>query len=195
MKPMLPWLLFGIACAAQWAAPLATIRAQEQVIARGEVVRIAVAAPDPYDPLRGRYLRVRPQEVVVVLEPELAHLKSGNKVWVQLEKRSDGLHHIGKVTEEKPSSGDYVLGTLRHGWWIRDSNSPERVQKPSIDWPFDRFYLNEKLAPQADVGLRENTRGNKTVVAELRLLKGKAVLTDLELDGRSFREILKEQVK
>jgi len=194
MKPMLPWVLFGIACAAQWAAPLATIRAQEEVIARGEVVRIAVAAPDPYDPLRGRYLRVRPQEVDVVLDPELAHLKSGNKVWVQLEKRSDGLHHIGKVTEEKPSAGDYVLGTLRQAW-NRGSNPAERAPKRSIEWPFDRFYLNEKLAPQADVWLRENTRGNKTVVAELRLLKGKAVLTDLELDGHSFREILKEQLK
>ncbi len=194
MKPMLPWLLFGIACAAQWAAPLATIRAQEEVIARGEVVRIAVAAPDPYDPLRGRYLRVRPQEVDVVLGPELAHLKSGNKVWVQLEKRADGLHHIGKVSEEKPVAGDYVQGTLKSAW-IRGSNPTDRVPKLKIEWPFDRFYLNEKLAPQADTWLRENTRGNKTVVAELHLLKGKAVLTDLELDGHSFREILKEQVK
>ncbi|MEI6872755.1 MAG: GDYXXLXY domain-containing protein [Verrucomicrobiota bacterium] len=194
MKPMLPWLLFGMACAAQWAAPLASIRTQEEVIARGEVVRIAVAAPDPYDPLRGRYLRVRPQEVDVVLGPELAHLKSGNQVWVQLEKRSDELHHIGKVTEEKPVAGDYVQGTLRSAW-TRSSNPAEHVPKMSIEWPFDRFYLNEKLAPQADVWLRENTRGKKTIVAELRLLKGKAVLTDLELDGRSFREILKERAQ
>jgi hypothetical protein len=52
--------------------------------------------------------------------------------------------------------------------------------------------VNEIRAPKADEWLRENTRGKKTVVAELRLLNGTAVITDLELDGRSFREILKQ---
>jgi hypothetical protein len=191
MKPALSWLAFGVACVAQWAAPLASIRAREEVLERGEVVRFAVTAPDPFDPLRGRYLRVNPKESEVVLAPEVAHLTAGKKVWVQLEKGPDGLHHLGELTEKRPVSGDYLPMILRTAW-NRGSDSGDKGLKFRVAWPVDRFYVNETLAPKADAWLRENTRGKQTVVAELRLLKGTAVITDLELDGRSFREILKQ---
>jgi len=194
MKPALLWLVFGVTCAVQWAAPLASIRAHEEVLERGVVVRIAVAAPDPFDPLRGRYLRVRPLESEVCLDAEPSHLKSEQQAWIQLEKRADGLHHLGKVTEHRPMSGDYLMVTLRHSW-NRTGTVTDKNPKFAVIWPFDRFFVNEKLAPQADAWLRENTRGKNTVVLELRLLKGTPVLTDLEVDGHSFREILKQADK
>jgi hypothetical protein len=61
--------------------------------------------------------------------------------------------------------------------------------------PIHPIYLRRKsdrlLTPKADVWLRKNTRGKKTVLAALRLLNGTTVITDLELDGRSFRDVLK----
>ena len=36
---------------------------------------------------------------------------------------------------------------------------------------------------------------DKGIIAEVRVLKGRAVLADLSLDGQSFREILKQRVK
>ena len=191
MKPVLSWLAFGVACVAQWAAPLASISAREEVLERGEVVRVAVTAPDPFDPLRGRYLRVNPKESEVLLAPGVSHLTAGKKVWVQLKKGSDGLHHLGELTEKRPISGDYLPMILRTVW-NPVSDSGDKSLKFRVEWPVDRFYVNEILAPKADVWLRENTRGKKTVVAELRLLNGTAVITDLDLDGRSFKEILKQ---
>jgi len=67
--------------------------------------------------------------------------------------------------------------------------------KARFDWPFDRFYLNEKLAPEADKWLAESLRGAKGVTAEVRVLDGRAVLFDLSLGGRSFREHLKERLE
>jgi hypothetical protein len=191
MKTALSWMAFGVACVAQWAVPLASIRAREEVLERGAVVRVAVMAPDPFDPLRGRYLRVNPKESELVLAPEVSHLTAGKKVWVQIEKGSDGLHHLGGLTEKRPDAGDYLPMILRRAW-NRSSDSGDKSLKFRVEWPVDRFYVNEILAPKADEWLRENTRGKKTVVADLRLLNGTAVITDLELDGRSFREILKE---
>jgi hypothetical protein len=191
MKPDFRLLAFGAACVAQWAVPLASIYVREDAIQRGSVVRVAVSAPDPFDPLRGRYLQVRPLESEVVLDPELAHLTSGQKVWVQLQKGPDELHHLGKVTMQKPVSGDYLLMTLRlpRGRSSAPADSDSRL---SVDWPVDRFFVNERSAPQADNWLREKTRGGGTIVAELRVLNGTAVLTDIAVDGRSFREVLKQ---
>ena len=54
----------------------------------------------------------------------------------------------------------------------------------------------EALKPHGiDKWFTENIRTAKGIVAEARVLGGRAVLTDLTLDGRSFRELLKERQK
>ena len=191
MKPAFSLLAFGAACLAQWAVPLASIYVRENALHRGTVVRFAVGAPDPFDPLRGRYLQVRPLESEVRLDPGLAHLATGEKVWVQLEKGPDELHHLGKVTQQKPLSGDYLLMTLQLPQG-RSSDTAQITPKPTVTWPVDRFYVNEKLAPEADKWLREKTLGGRTVVAELRVLDGTAVMTDIAVDGRSFKDAVKQ---
>ena len=59
MRPALA--AFAVAAVAQWLLPLSGIWQHERVTSRGTLVRIECAAPDPYDPLRGRYLAVRPR--------------------------------------------------------------------------------------------------------------------------------------
>ena len=58
----LPFIIFGIAVLAQWAAPLSQIWTHEQVLTKGTLIKLKCSAPDPYDPLRGRYLAVRPTQ-------------------------------------------------------------------------------------------------------------------------------------
>lgn len=194
MKVALPFLLFGAGCVAQWAVPLASIRLHEEVIERGARIRIAVTAPDPYDPLRGRYLRLRPVEFEVALDPAITSPAVGRKVWGQLKMGSDGLHHLENITEQRPSHGDYVQLTLLPDR-LRARATDGRSSKAKVEWPFDRFFVSENLAPKADAWLRENSRGSKGVVAEARVLNGEVVLTDLELDGISFREVLMKTEK
>ena len=170
---------------------MASIRFREEVVEKGALIRVAVTAPDPYDPLRGRYLRLRPVEFEVVLDPAIINPEPGRKVWGQLEKGSDGLHHLGKVTEQRPTNGEYVQLTIRPNRFSGGA-AEGQIKKTKIQWPFDRFFMNEKMAPKADAWLRENSRGGKSVVAEARVLRGEVVLTDLELDGVSFREVLKK---
>ena len=54
--------VFALAVLAQWAVPFSSIFEQEKILNEGEVIRIPCNAPDPYDPLRGRYLAVSPLE-------------------------------------------------------------------------------------------------------------------------------------
>ena len=181
----LPLLLFAVTVLAQWAAPLLQIWKHERTLAQGSVHRLKCTAPDPYDPLRGRYLAVRPEQEESHVDKGLK-LVSGQRVYVTLLDGPDGLARLSSAHLTPPESGAYVRMSVR---WA----AAEGLVR--LEWPFDRFYLNEKLAPEADKWFAESIRSSKGVVAEIRVLKGSAVLTDLVFDGRSFREILKERVK
>lgn len=180
----LPLIIFGIAALAQWAAPVSQIWTHEQVLAKGTHFKLKCHAPDPYDPLRGRYLAVRPdlQEVTV---PAGVKVEKGMQVYVQLTSGADGLTTLSGLSLTPPASGDFIRVKARYVY----------NDKVSFDWPFDRFYINEKLAPEADKWFSENIRTAKGITAEVRVYNGRAVLQDLSLDGKPFREILKERVK
>lgn len=184
MKP-LPLILFAVTVLAQWAAPLLQIWKHERTLAQGSVHRLKCSAPDPYDPLRGRYLAVRPEQEECRAGEGLK-LVSGQRVYVTLLDGPDGLAILSSVHLTPPESGAYVRMNVR---WAATEGLVH------LEWPFDRFYLNEKLAPEADKWFAESIRSSKGVVAEIRVLNGSAVLADLVFDGRSFREILKERVK
>lgn len=179
----LPLILFGLVALAQWAAPLMQIWTHEQTLAQGTLIRLKCTAPDPYDPLRGRYLAVSPVQREVTL-PKDMKLESGMPVYVTLTPDANGLHTFSAVSLTPPESGSYVRLKTRY---VFESTA-------AVEWPFDRYYINEKLAPEADKWFAENIRTGQGIVAEVRIRDGRAVLADLSLDGKPFREILKERV-
>ena len=183
--------VFAVAALAQWLVPLVGVWQHERIIARGVAVRFECAAPDPYDPFRGRFLAVRPAETMV-LAPEGMPNRADRvmvPVWATLVADEHGLSHIQTLSLE-PVSGPTVirLGACLSG----ETNGAKMV---SINWPLDRFYLNERLAPDADRLVAERLGRGKPPVAEIRLLDGQAVLTDILLDGVSIRETVKQQAK
>ena len=159
------------------------------MIARGTLVKIECAAPDPYDPLRGRYLAVRPAQSTVS-EPNGFPDGGGMvSVWATLEAGEDGLARI-KSLSLVPVSGPNVIAAT-----ARSSGTTNGTDTIRLAWPFDRFYLNGRLAPDADKLVAELRRDGKRTVAEVRLLDGQAILTDILLDGVSVRELVKQGAK
>ena len=108
-----------------------------------------------------------------------------DRVYAVLTTGADGFAIISGLSLTPPASGDYVRVKSRYVF----------SEKALIDLPFDRFYVNEKLAPEADKWFAENIRSTQGITAEVRVLNGRAVLEDLSLDGKPFREILKARVK
>jgi uncharacterized membrane-anchored protein len=179
--------VFALAVVVQWAVPFSSIFEQEKILREGEVVRIPCRAPDPYDPLRGRYLAVSPFENEVAVEnPDV--FKPKQRVYAVLELRDDNLQHLQRLTPTIPSSGECYIQ-------VNIAPYQRNKDKVKIEWPFSRYYLAEKSAPAADQWLRENTRNSKFVTAEVRLLKGHAVITDLSVDQKSFRDSIKETAR
>lgn len=185
MKPLIASIIFGVAALAQWAGPLSRIYTYEQTLTQGTLIKLKCTAPDPYDPLRGRFLAIRPEQQQIPI-PETLRLQEGTTFYASFSTGDDGLTTLSGVSLSPPENGESIR--LRTRYYAYGNNV-------NIDWPFERFYINEKLAPEADAWLAENIRSAEGVIAEVRVLNGTAVLADLSLDGKSFREILKERVK
>jgi hypothetical protein len=171
---------FLVAVVGQWIVPLAGVFRHERVLARGEVVRIRCAAPDPYDMLRGRYLAVRAEQTRA---PAPAGMPAGVRVpvWATLVEGDDGVSTIASLSLE-PLVGPRV---------IRLVATDAGEGSATVWWPFDRLYLNEKLGPAADALAAKRVGEGKLPVAEIRLLDGQAVLADVTFDGTGIRQLVK----
>jgi uncharacterized membrane-anchored protein len=171
----LPLVAFAVVAVIQCLVPLASIGKYEQVLEKGQLIKLKCAAPDPYDPLRGRYLAVRPTPQSVVSD-----IERGQRAFVTLKLDEEGFASPVSIGLERPKSGLYA--------------QVERSWGDNFDWPFDRFHLNEKLAPEADTWFAENIRSAKGITAEVRVLDGTAVLADLSVDGKPMRQLLAERL-
>ena len=177
--------IFFIAVGVQWLVPLAGVWQQEQVLTRGRVVRIRCAAPDPYDPLRGRFLAVQLEPTEF---PRPAGMPEGKTTtaWATLKTDDQGLSTIASLSLE-PVLDETVIKLVAQ--FPRWQSGKENVR---LEWPVDRFYVNEGIAAQADRRMATLFRDGKQPVAVLRVLEGRAVLEDLLLDGVSVRQIMSQ---
>ncbi len=177
-------IIFAVTALAQLAVPLWQIRTHEQVLEHGTIIRLKCRAPDPYDPLRGRFLAVSPEDTKVSLST-IEALTHGKSIFITFTTDADGISHPASRVAVPPSSGPYLRVKVAY----------TLLKECEFRWPFDRFYINEELAPEADKWFAERIRKKDGVIAEVRVLGGRAVLSDLKFEGKSFREILKERVK
>jgi hypothetical protein len=58
--------------------------------------------------------------------------------------------------------------------------------------PFERFYMDEKLAPEAEMAY---ARGRQEGVLVVRVWHGLGVIEDLELGGRPIRDVARERLE
>ncbi|MDA3925227.1 MAG: GDYXXLXY domain-containing protein [Kiritimatiellae bacterium] len=62
-----------------------------------------------------------------------------------------------------------------------------------IEVPFDRYYMDEKLAPRAEQAYRDNSRrGKQDAVLNVRVRNGYALIESLEVGGVPIRDLAKE---
>ena len=200
-------LIVAVALVAQVAAIGWLIWRYERVVSQGTEVRFACQAYDPYDPLRGRYLRTRVSEDCTNMAFQVCETNRyefRNKMFARLESNgTNGLWRVAEVAVEpraeglwvrpKGSSIDYRLGWSDRGkdekW--EDFNKRQKALglKAVVTFP-DQLFVNEKLAPEAEKVLRKHT--GKSAVAVYRVLNGEMVITDIEIDGMPIARFTRE---
>lgn len=172
----------------QLYVPAKMIYDKEDVIRSGVEYKFKTAPIDPNDPFRGKYLTLSFEENSVEVPLEESWV-SGEPGYLLLESDEDGFVKIQSISKEKPvTKGDFLKAKVRYV-----INNPDSKQI-TIDYPFDRYYIEESKADHAEKIYREAAQhGQRTTYALVNIKDGEAVLKDLLIDGISIKEMVENQ--
>lgn len=182
---MIARVMAGLVIAAQLAVPVWMIAGQERILREGAVYRFRTAPVDPYDIFRGRYVSLTTEaESRPVKVPGGMQFRRGQDAYLQLSVDKDGYTQIAGAYPSPPSGGDYIRGGVRHQYG----------DQLSVKLPFDRYYLNEKNAPEAERLYREAGRQDEQeTYIQVRILRGDARIEALIIDGVPVDEHFKKK--
>jgi uncharacterized membrane-anchored protein len=172
---MKQWILLVVA-AGQLAIPATMILQRERTLRDGHAYKFHTQPVDPYDAFRGRFVALR-------LEPNSisgTNFERGTTVYMTLAEGPDGFVKFAGVAREKPAGQNYLK--VKMGW----SNS--------LQLPFDRFYMEEKAAPEAERAYREHTRqgGARDAYVIVRVRDGRGVIENLYVAGQPIAEFVRQ---
>lgn len=150
------------------------------------VYRFRTGIVDPYDPFRGRYVVLRP----LPSEVKIAD-KGDSPKYAALGRDEKGLATVIDLTESPVKGQDCVR--LNSAYFRRWDEFPAYI----INLPFDRFYLNENLAPEAEKAFNEAVRkGDDVCVIKVRIYRdGNYAVEDLEIEGMPIHQYLKANTR
>ncbi len=180
--------IFGIFCLVaviQIAAPVSMIVKRENILRHGEQFKFKTAPVDPYDAFRGRFVALLIEERTVPIPDSIykkrQEIRFGQKVFATLEKDENGFGRFASISLTRPEGKHYVKTRLYE--FEKD--------KVRLDLPFDRYYMDENLAPLAESVYREHSREEKhDAYVTVRIKSGYAALEELYIDGIPIKEFI-----
>ncbi len=181
-----PYWIWGfcVLAAIQMWVPLSMIARREATLRKGTAYKFRTRPVDPYDAFRGRFVRLV-FENTDASTTNAAQFTQGQTVYVMVNVDTNGYAVLGDATPERPTQeGDYIR--TRVTYWRSSTNNQIRVQLP-----FDRFYMNESDAPEAETQFRRaGRRKQRAAYALVRVRSGMAVIEDLYIEDQPILEFM-----
>lgn len=177
--------IFIIVALAQLAAPLSMIYEKEQVSIRGKEFKFKTQPIDPNDPFRGKYITLRfDQKDLYQSNPDdWEGIEYG---YFLLVTDSNGFAEFETPLINQPQKGDYIKMKLKSNYYL-NNDSIFRYQIP-----FNRFYMNENEALNAEHEYRRVNRDKReeNAYALVKIFEGEAVLKDVIIGGKSAKDLM-----
>lgn len=186
LRKALP-ILLGVTLFAHYAVPAKMMLERELTLRFGEAFRFETAPVDPYDPFRGRYVALAFSVANVSAEVVDKDLPSG-ETFATIETDDRGYARIASLHRNPPPEGNYLAVDA-----FRMHNGTYRVSLP-----FDRYYMNELAAPEAERQYAAETRRREAEGEEgkgdyalVRVREGMGVIEGLYLNGGPIEEAVR----
>ena len=153
------------------------------VSGNGRTVTLEMTGYDPYDALRGRYLRLSNPDSRVTLEPGSIE---------RYENRRQSTIPVYVVLDTDPDSG--ISGFSYASLDCPDSNTPyircssqylriyEDGAQISIQPRIEQYYLNERHAD----ALEQSITRDSNILLRLKIWRGMYVVDGLTVDGQAY---------
>ena len=145
---------------AQIGVPVSMMINKFDTLNTGTEYKFKVEPVDPYDAFRGRYVAIRVNAKSTITQDGI--------LYAEISVDKDGFATIEKSSKEKPQNADYI----------------------NLQLPFERYYMDEKLAPKAETVYRERAR--KDAYIKVKVKNGNAVIEGLYIDNMKIEDYLKE---
>ena len=172
-------------CLVQWLVPAKMIYDSENLLREGIQYRFRTLPIDPSDPFRGKYITLNFEANSITLT-DSADWKAGDVVFVSFTTDSAGFAQADVLYRDEPPMGSYLKTTVRY----TTTNEPFQV---FFELPFNRFYLEESKAPQAEQVYLNSQRDSTLVTyALVNIGKGTALLKDVMINDKSIVEVVNE---
>ena len=188
-------LLFGLMVAAQWWVPVSMITGSNRILEQGTPMKFRCAPVDPNDPFRGKYIVLRFDIDRFEIDTTLG-LKDRQIVFLSFKKDSLGFAQIRKIDTLPPIPNQDYLKTriyINSSRFLQDFIRDSSKWEVDFDIPFDRFFLEETKAPQAEnlynTGISDTTGNTYGLVY---LLNGEARIKDVIIRDTSILERLRK---
>ncbi|MBO4648618.1 MAG: GDYXXLXY domain-containing protein [Lentisphaeria bacterium] len=174
--------------------PVRTIRQFMFPATKGIALRFPVMIYDPYDPMRGRYVRLgltTGRNIVLPNKNRDLGFRYRQNVFAVLDTRSDSPKIVDLVADRKEVSPGAFFLPVQYLSCNRDYDTKARkyleTGKHQVQLPFERFYLNEHKAPKAEKLLQK--RNTKAELLVIVYPDGVYQVKDLFIDGTSVRSL------
>jgi uncharacterized membrane-anchored protein len=184
MQKTLIIVAFVVLCGAQWFIPLKTIVDQETILSEGRLFKLQTEPIDPSDPFRGKYIILNFAEREVILTDPQAWY--GHEYMYITLADSAGYGRISRASLYEQEGDDCLRVRISY----IDSGTPSRAV---IEYPFERFYLEEsKASPAEQVYWESQSDSTKHVYATIRVHNGRAALENVMINDRPIADVVKE---
>lgn len=173
-------ILFSVVIVFQLLIPLRMVLRSEAVLQTGELYKFKTRPIDPYDPFIGKY---------IVLDFEISRIENdfnfeaaiGGLVYVYLDVDDEGFAEIVDVSYDNHKKGIYVKAELK--------SATESLIR--IEFPFNRYYMREDIAKEAEMIHARLSRDEEHVTYALVSIKdGNAVVEGVYIDDIPIEEMV-----
>ena len=171
-------IIFAVFAVLILLVPLYIILNSEDVLENGHRHKIRLRGYDPFDPFRGKYLRLRVDDRL----PFTDNLKEGEPVYVLLEKDSLGFSHFSTAVKERPKHTDYIEAQLI---FIYETTVQVKIDN------LNKYFINEDKAKKAEEVMAEYTRNRPDeLYLAIRVLNGETRIEDIFVREKPLLEYL-----
>lgn len=176
--------LFLFVVIAQLIVPAQMIYNQEDILNTGKIVKFQCEPIDPNDPFRGKYITLNFKENRIKVK-NFKNWKNNETVYAEIETSKDGFAKIKSLSRTEPTDNSTYLK-------LKISYIADYENKIYLDFPFNRFYMNENKAKKAEEVYTESTIDTTKIAYALVATKnGEAVIKDVLIDNKSIKELAK----
>jgi uncharacterized membrane-anchored protein len=178
------WPFFILLVCVQLIVPGSMIWKKEMILIKGKSYKFLTAPIDPYHPFVGKYIVLNFREEAYTL-PSKQDIDDDAPVYITFKNNKNGFAEIDKVTQKAPQGSDYL------------ETNVSRIDREKgqvtvfINYPFNRFYMEESKAPEAEMtyGAASLDTSSK-VYALVALYKGNAAIKNVYVNDTTITDML-----